>query len=136
MSSEACKTTVCHLDRQVHVQLTRGHTQYGGPGLSVLSSALVSEELAYGCSGMSTAFEANGLASAPLIVAGNEDQKKNYLGRLTEEPLMAAYGVTEPGAGSDVASISTRATKEGDKYVINGGECGERREWRSLRSGG
>ncbi|GAA6044582.1 hypothetical protein JCM8097_000721 [Rhodosporidiobolus ruineniae] len=94
--------------------------EYGGAGLSVFSSSLVSEELAYGCSGIQTAIEANGLASAPLIVAGSDAQKRKYLGRLVDEPLMAAYGVSEPGAGSDVAGISTKATKEGDGYVING----------------
>ncbi|SCZ91521.1 BZ3500_MvSof-1268-A1-R1_Chr1-2g01463 [Microbotryum saponariae] len=93
---------------------------YGGPGLSVMSSALVSEELAYGCTGIQTAMEANGLAQAPVIIAGSEEQKHKYLGRMTEEPIMCAYGVTEPGAGSDVAGIATRATKEGDHYVLNG----------------
>ncbi|GAA5981035.1 hypothetical protein JCM10908_003957 [Rhodotorula pacifica] len=97
--------------------------EYGGAGLSVLSSSIVSEELAYGCSGIQTAVEANGLASAPVILAGTDAQKRKYLGRLTEEPLMCAYGVSEPGAGSDVASIKTRATKEGDKYVLNGSKC-------------
>ncbi|KAG0664018.1 hypothetical protein C6P46_001878 [Rhodotorula mucilaginosa] len=97
--------------------------EYGGAGLSVMSSSIVSEELAYGCSGIQTAIEANGLASAPVILAGNDAQKRKYLGRLTEEPLMCAYGVSEPGAGSDVASIKTRATKEGDKYVLNGSKC-------------
>lgn len=63
-----------------------------------------------------TAIEANGLASAPLIVAGTDAQKRSYLGRLTDEPLMCAYGVSEPGAGSDVAGIKTKAVKEGDKY--------------------
>jgi acyl-CoA dehydrogenase len=65
---------------------------YGGSGLDVFSSSLVSEELAYGCTGIQTAIEANGLASAPIILAGTEEQKKKYLGRLTEEPLMCAYG--------------------------------------------
>ncbi|GAA6059872.1 hypothetical protein JCM10212_007077 [Sporobolomyces blumeae] len=96
---------------------------YGGAGLSVFSSSLVSEELAFGCTGIQTAIEANGLASAPLILAGTEEQKKKYLGRLTEEPLMCAYGVSEPGAGSDVVNISTKAALEGDKYVINGTKC-------------
>ncbi|KAG0232766.1 hypothetical protein BGW42_007926 [Actinomortierella wolfii] len=67
-----------------------------------------------------TAIEANGLAEAPLLVAANDEQKKKYLGRMTEEPLMAAYCVTEPGAGSDVAGIQTKAVKKGDKWVING----------------
>ncbi|GAA6020760.1 hypothetical protein JCM11491_003522 [Sporobolomyces phaffii] len=96
---------------------------YGGAGLSVFSSSLVSEELAYGCTGIQTAIEANGLASAPLILAGTEEQKKKYLGRLTEEPLMCAYGVSEPGAGSDVVNIQTKAVLEGDKYVLNGTKC-------------
>ncbi|GAA5999876.1 uncharacterized protein JCM10292_003518 [Rhodotorula paludigena] len=97
--------------------------EYGGAGLNVMSSSLVSEELAYGCTGIQTAIEANGLASAPVIIGGNDAQKRKYLGRLTEEPLMCAYGVSEPGAGSDVASIKTKATLEGDAYVLNGSKC-------------
>lgn len=63
---------------------------------------------------------ANNLAEAPLIVAASHEQKQKYLGRMTEEPLMAAYCVTEPGAGSDVAGIKTRAEKKGNKWVLNG----------------
>ncbi|KAI8926446.1 acyl-CoA dehydrogenase/oxidase [Entophlyctis helioformis] len=95
-------------------------TEYGGPGLGVLDCAIVSEELAYGCTGIQTAAEANGLAEAPVILAGNDFQKKKYLGRMAEEPLMCAYCVTEPGAGSDVAGAKTKAVKKGDKWVING----------------
>jgi len=76
--------------------------------------------LAYGCTGIQTAIEANSLASMPVIVAGNPEQQKKYLGRLIEAPLQAAYGVTEPGAGSDVAGIKTTAVKKGDSYVLNG----------------
>ncbi|KAJ3412906.1 hypothetical protein HDV05_008770 [Chytridiales sp. JEL 0842] len=94
--------------------------EYGGLGLGVLDCALISEEMAYGCSGIQTAAEANGLAEAPVILGGNDFQKKKYLGRMTEEPLMCAYGVTEPVAGSDVAGIQTRAEKKGDKWVLNG----------------
>ncbi|GAA5861288.1 hypothetical protein JCM1840_005317 [Sporobolomyces johnsonii] len=96
---------------------------YGGAGLSVMSSSLVSEELAYGCTGIQTAIEANGLASAPVILAGTEKQKRKYLGRLTEEPLMCAYAVTEPGAGSDVAAIKTKAILQGDSYRLDGQKC-------------
>ncbi|KAL7418742.1 hypothetical protein Q5752_006425 [Cryptotrichosporon argae] len=63
---------------------------------------------------------ANGLAEAPLIVAASHETKTKYLGRMTEEPLVAAYCVTEPGAGSDVAGIKTKATKQGDTWVLNG----------------
>ncbi|PWZ01095.1 acyl-CoA dehydrogenase NM domain-like protein [Testicularia cyperi] len=94
--------------------------EYGGPGLGLMECALISEELAFGCSGIQTAMEANGLAEAPLLVSASHEIKQKYLGRMTEEPLMAAYCVTEPGAGSDVANIATKAEKQGDKWVING----------------
>ncbi|XP_015706382.1 medium-chain specific acyl-CoA dehydrogenase, mitochondrial isoform X4 [Coturnix japonica] len=64
--------------------------------------------------------EANSLGQMPLIIAGNEQQKRKYLGRMTEEPIMCAYCVTEPGAGSDVANIKTRAERKGDEYIVNG----------------
>ena len=92
----------------------------GGMGLGVLEGCIITEELAYGCTGIATAMEANTLAAAPLIVAGNTEQKKEFLGRLVNEPLFAAYCVTEPGAGSDVAGIRTTAKKVGNDYVING----------------
>lgn len=94
--------------------------EYGGLGLGAVDGVIIAEELAYGCTGMMTAMEANGLAAAPVIIAGTEEQKKEYLGRLTSEPIQAAYGVTEPGAGSDVAGLRTTAVKKGDEYVING----------------
>jgi len=93
---------------------------YGGLGLGVLDSAIITEELAYGCTGIQTAIEANGLAEAPVVLAANDAQKKKYFGRMTEEPLMAGYCVTEPGAGSDVAGAQTTAVKKGDKWIVNG----------------
>lgn len=92
----------------------------GGLGTHSMEGVVITEELAYGCSGISTAIEANTLAQMPVILAGNDAQKKKYLGRMTEEPLKCAYGVTEPGAGSDVAGISTTAKKVGNDWVING----------------
>lgn len=56
----------------------------------------------------------------PIILSGNHEQKKKYLGRLVEEPLIAAYAVTEPGAGSDVNGVKTKAVKKGDEYILNG----------------
>jgi len=95
--------------------------EYGGMGLGTLDGCLVTEKMAYGCTGIMTAIEANGLGSMPIMIAGNEEQKKKYLTRLIEEPLMCAYGVTEPGAGSDVAGIKTKAVKNADgDWVING----------------
>jgi acyl-CoA dehydrogenase len=97
--------------------------EYGGMGLGVLDGCIITEELAWGCTGIATAMEANALAAAPVIVAGNEEQKKEFLGRLTDGPLFAAYAVTEPGAGSDVAGIRTKARKVGDEYVIDGAKA-------------
>jgi acyl-CoA dehydrogenase len=94
--------------------------EYGGLGLGLLDEVVVGEELAYGCTGISTALVANTLAEAPVLVAANHEQKKKFLGRMAEEPLVAAYGVSEPGCGSDVNGIQTRAVKKGNEWVING----------------
>jgi acyl-CoA dehydrogenase len=95
-------------------------SDYGGLGLGVLEGCMITEELAYGCTGICTALEANSLASAPVIVAGNDEQKKEFLGMLTAEPKFAAYCVTEPGAGSDVSGIRTTAKRDGSDYVLDG----------------
>lgn len=92
----------------------------GGLDMGVFDGCLVAEELAYGCSGIMTAIEASGLGQSPVILAGNKEQQKKYLGRLLEEPLVAAYCVTEPGAGSDVNGVKTRAEKKGDEWIVNG----------------
>ncbi len=94
--------------------------QFGGLGLNALDGCITAEEIAYACTGIGTAMEANNLAEAPMIVAANEDQMKKYLQPMTEKYSLAAYCVTEPGAGSDVQGIQTTAEKKGDKYIING----------------
>ena len=96
----------------------------GGLGLSCLDGAILSEELAWGCTGISTAMEANGLAIAPIIVAGNAEQKKKFLGRLVDDHTLACYAVTEPGAGSDVASLRTTAERRGDVMFSTARKCG------------
>lgn len=95
-------------------------TSCGGLGLGILDECIMGEELAYGCTGIMTAATANGLACSPVHVAGNEEQKKKYFGRLIEEPIMSAYCVTEPGAGTDVNGLKTKAVKKGNEWVING----------------
>jgi acyl-CoA dehydrogenase len=105
---------------QVGLMNTHIPAEFGGLGLGVLEGCMITEELAYGCTGICTALEANSLASAPVIVAGNDEQKAEFLGMLTAEPKFAAYCVTEPGAGSDVSGIRTLAKKDGGDYVIDG----------------
>ncbi len=97
--------------------------EYGGAGLGELENALMTEELAYGCSGIQTSILANVLALTPIKLAGSEEQKQKYLGMLTSEPVMASYATSEPGAGSDVAGLTTRFTRHGDEYVLNGQKC-------------
>ncbi|MCP5097445.1 MAG: acyl-CoA dehydrogenase [Chloroflexi bacterium] len=92
---------------------------YGGLGLTLLEECVVAEELAYACTGMSTAMGVNGLAILPILIAGTEAQKKAYCGRLVDGE-MSSYCLTEPEAGSDVAGIKTTARLEGDHYILNG----------------
>ncbi|GLG93518.1 Putative isovaleryl-coa dehydrogenase [Gryllus bimaculatus] len=102
--------------------LMNGHvpSHCGGLGIGVFDGCLVTEELAYGCTGITTAIEGTGLGQTPVVIAGSKEQQKKYLGRLIEEPLVAAYCVTEPGAGSDVNGVRTTAVKKGDEYILNG----------------
>jgi acyl-CoA dehydrogenase len=93
---------------------------YGGAGLGVIDGCLVAEEVAWGCTGIGTAMEANTLAEAPVIVGGSDEQKKRFLVPMTKELKFAAYCVTEPQAGSDVQGIKTTARKAGDDYVLKG----------------
>ncbi|RIK80265.1 acyl-CoA dehydrogenase [candidate division KSB1 bacterium] len=94
--------------------------EYGGLGLGVLEECLISEEIGWGCTGVGTTTTCNALAIAPVIVAGNDDQKKRFLTPLTKEFSFCSYAVTEPGAGSDVQAIKTTAKKIGNDYVITG----------------
>lgn len=113
------------IDKAWEVGLMNTHIEeeYGGAGLDYLSGCLIEEELGWGCSGIGTSLAANGLAAAPIQVGGSEETKKKYLEMLTESPKMAAFCLTEPDAGSDVAGMKTRADKKGDKYVLNGSKC-------------
>src|SRR5438045_4933429 len=94
--------------------------EYGGPGLDNLTGAIIEEEIGWGCSGIATTLNCNGLASAPLFVAASEELKKKYLGMLVEEPKLASFCLTEPDAGSDVAGMKTNAVKQGNQQVNNG----------------
>ncbi len=109
--------------RQAHeLGLVNTHVPgaYGGLELGAVDGLLIAEELAWGCTGIGTAIEANGLAQQPVILGGSDALKKKYLQPMTEKPIMCAYAVTEPGAGSDVQGLKTTAVKKGDRWVLNG----------------
>ena len=92
----------------------------GGPGLDHLTQTIIVEELSYGCSGMATAITTNDLALGPVFLSANSEQVDEFIRPMFNAPLMAAYCVTEPGAGSDVAGIRTTAKRDGDGYLLNG----------------
>ena len=94
--------------------------EFGGLGLSVLDGVLIGEELSWGCSGIAVSIIANSLGAAPVIIAGTDDQKRQWLPPLLEQPILCSFGLTEPNAGSDVSGIQTTAVRRGDDYVING----------------
>ena len=91
----------------------------GGMGGGVFELAIATEELSWGCGGISLAFAATGLGAFPIVLFGNEEQKKKYLTRVAKGTV-AAFCITEAEAGSDAGSIKTTARKDGDHYVLNG----------------
>lgn len=94
--------------------------EYGGPGLDHLAQAIAVEEIARGDAGVATTLAANTLlAPDPVFIAATDEQKKWFYGRMLEGDL-AAFCLTEPGAGSDAGSLSTRCVKDGDDYILNG----------------
>lgn len=93
--------------------------EYGGPGLDSITIATIYEELGKGCAGIATSIAANALASYPILLAGNEEQKK-YQCDLLNAGKLAAFALTEPSAGSDAGAVATKAVKDGDHYVLNG----------------
>ncbi len=94
--------------------------EHGGPGLSAFEQILIGEELAWGCSGIATSIVANILGSLPVLLAGSDEQKREWLPPLLEEPLLCSFALTEPGAGSDVSAIQTTAELRDGDYVVNG----------------
>tara|TARA_B100000287_G_scaffold326351_1_gene310680 strand:- start:9360 stop:10505 length:1146 start_codon:yes stop_codon:yes gene_type:complete len=96
--------------------------KYGGAGMSAVDEMIICEELSRGDPGFGTASYHTMLASFPIMTGGTEEQKKEYLGRVSSGKL-AAYCVTEPDAGSDVQALTTEAVRDGDDYVINGSKA-------------
>jgi acyl-CoA dehydrogenase len=94
--------------------------ELGGAGLSAFDQILVGEELAWGCSGIATSIVANILGSLPVLLAGSDEQKREWLPPLLEEPILCSFALTEPGAGSDVSSIQTTAVRRNGEYILNG----------------
>ncbi len=99
----------------VHVPET-----YGGNGADALAACLVIEEVARGCASSSLIPAVNKLGSLPVLLAGTEAQKQAWLAPLAAGDTLFCYALSEPDAGSDVASMRTRAVREGDGWVLSG----------------
>ncbi len=97
--------------------------ELGGQGIDPLTAAIITEEIAYGCLGVNGTFGANELAVQPILIAGTEEQKQKYLPDFCAKPRLAAFGLTEPEAGSDVSNVQTKAVRDGDYYILNGSKC-------------
>lgn len=94
--------------------------EYGGTGGGVTELAIATEELSRVCGGIAVCYAASALGTIPIILYGNQEQKKKYLPDLASGEKIAAFGLTEAEAGSDASNIQTTAKKEGHHYVING----------------
>jgi butyryl-CoA dehydrogenase len=94
--------------------------EYGGAGAGMLSLVLVVEEVARVCASTSVIMTTQALASDPLLIGGNQEQKMKWLRPMAEGAVLGACAITESGAGSDVTSIRTTATARDGGYVING----------------
>ena len=97
--------------------------KYGGCGGDTRSNAIVTEEISRVCAASVSQIMPNSLSGSPLMLFGNEDQKQKYLRGMAEGTMVGAFGITEPGAGSDTAAITTTAETEGDYYILNGRKC-------------
>ena len=103
--------------RQVGLVNINVPEEYGGMGASVLEECLVTEEMAYGCSGIQTALMLNQLAALPLLIAGNDDQKTRYLTQLTEAGKVMSYALTEPDAAGNQSSLGVGAPASGTCHL-------------------
>src|SRR5919202_2395490 len=95
-------------------------TEYGGAGADALATAIVIEEVARACASSSLIPAVNKLGTMPLILSGSEELKRKYLTPVAAGEAMFSYCLSEPEAGSDAASMITRAERDGDHWVLNG----------------
>ena len=96
--------------------------EYGGTGVSKVTSCLIREELSWGDAGFSLSLGANGLGFKPLLIAGTERQRRRFAEVLLNDGF-TAFAVTEPDAGSDAGALKTTARRSGDEYILNGHKC-------------
>ena len=93
---------------------------HGGAGLGALAFCLAVEEIAWACASSAVIYLVQYAAGYPIVAHGTAAQKQRYLPRLASGAITAALSISEPGAGSDAASMTTTAVRKGDRYLLNG----------------
>jgi alkylation response protein AidB-like acyl-CoA dehydrogenase len=97
--------------------------EYGGAGASLVDQAIVAEELSRVCVSTSLSFLISKLGMLPVINFGSHELKSRYIPRICSGESQCSYGLSEPDAGSDVASMTTKAVRDGDDWLITGTKC-------------
>ena len=97
--------------------------EHGGSGLSRFDAALIFEALSSGCTSTAAFMTIHNMASWMIDSFGTEAQRAKYLPKLTSMQMIASYCLTEPGSGSDAGAMRSRAVRDGDHYVLNGGKA-------------
>jgi alkylation response protein AidB-like acyl-CoA dehydrogenase len=92
----------------------------GGSGLRRLDAVRIFEQLATGCPAISAYISIHNMATWMIDEFGSDEQRRRFVPRLCSMQLLSSYCLTEPGAGSDAAALSTKAVRDGDDYVLNG----------------
>ena len=96
---------------------------YGGMDGDITAFCIIAEEIAYACGSSSLMVLAHSVGLMPLMIAGNEEQKKRFYERVAKDHALAAFALTEPEAGSDAATLNTTAVLQDDHYLLNGRKC-------------
>jgi alkylation response protein AidB-like acyl-CoA dehydrogenase len=94
--------------------------EYGGEEMGLLAACLAVEEIAKVCAATSLILAVHELGAMPILLAANKEQKEKYLPKLASGEHLAAFGLTEPNAGSDAAGLQTKAIRDGNDYILNG----------------
>jgi acyl-CoA dehydrogenase len=97
--------------------------EQGGVGLGIADNCVLTEEIAWGCSGIGTSIMCNDLGLMPIVIAGSKEQKEEWLVPCAEQFKLISFCLSEPEAGSDVAGLQLLAEKDGDDYVLNGSKA-------------
>src|SRR5438874_9762222 len=98
-------------------------TEYGGSGAGILGLTIAIEEIAKYSNAAALMLLLTRLPTGPVLIAGSDEQKKRYVAPIADGSQRAAFGLSEPQAGSDVMGMRTRAVRDGDDWVLTGTKC-------------